>query len=158
MKRVHYFSSFKNTYFIFGLLFTIFSSYSQVIKVDKPNIIIFYADDLGWQDTEVNDVDAPCPWETPNFKRLAKQAINFTQAYSPAPVCSPSRVALITGVHPALSGKTSINGGKPETVSKSANIMVSPYQPGHMNPSEYTLANALVDHGYTTAHVGKWHI
>ena len=128
------------------------------VEIIKPNIIIFYADDLGWQDTEINDVDEPCPWETSNIKRLAEQSINFTQAYSPAPVCAPSRIALVTGVHPARLGKISVRGGTPEVVPASALALISPYQMGHMDADEYTLAAALRDYGYSTAHVGKWHI
>ncbi|MDX2430970.1 MAG: sulfatase-like hydrolase/transferase [Bacteroides sp.] len=134
------------------------SSCSHETVIDKPNIIIFYADDLGWQDTEINDVDDPCPWETPNIKRLAELSINFTQAYSPAPVCAPSRIALVSGVHPARLGKISVRGGTPEVVPASALALISPYQLGHMNADEYTVAAALRDHGYSTAHVGKWHI
>ena len=150
--------SFKYYILLVLFLFTLMSACVKDDIVDKPNIIIFYADDLGWQDTEVNDVDEPCPWETPNINRLAEQAINFTQAYSPAPVCAPSRVALVSGVHPAHSGKISIGGGSPEGDSNSAHALISPYQPGNMSPDEYTVAAALRDYGYSTAHVGKWHI
>ena len=46
---------------------------------EKPNIVIFYVDDLGWQDVQVNDLDDPCPYETPNIKKFAEGGMNFTQ-------------------------------------------------------------------------------
>jgi hypothetical protein len=55
----------------------------------KPNIVIFYVDDLGWQDIQLNDLDDPCLYETPNMIKLAEVGINFTRAYSPAPTCAP---------------------------------------------------------------------
>ena len=64
----------------------------------KPNIIIFYADDLGWQDVQLNDLDEPCAWDTPNITAFAKDAINFTNGYSPAPTCGPSRAALLSRI------------------------------------------------------------
>jgi len=96
----------KNKTNLLGLLFlSLFVSnamYSQKnSKLIKPNIIIFYADDLGWQDVQLNDLDAPCAWDTPNIAKLAEDAINFTNAYSPAPTCAPSRSALLSGLHPA---------------------------------------------------------
>ena len=72
----------------------------------KPNVIIFYADDLGWQDVQLNDLDEPCAWDTPNITKFAKDAINFTNGYSPAPTCGPSRAALLSGLHPAKTGIT----------------------------------------------------
>ena len=66
----------------------------------RPNIILFYVDDLGWQGTQINDVDSPCPYETPNVVKLAAQGMNFTQAYSAAPTCAPSRAGILTGQHP----------------------------------------------------------
>ena len=80
-------------------------------KLIKPNVIIFYADDLGWQDVQLNDLDEPCAWDTPNITALAKDAINFTNAYSPAPTCAPSRSALLSGLHPAKTGITNVSGG-----------------------------------------------
>ena len=74
--------------------------------VKNPNILIFYVDDLGWQDVQLNDIDAPCPYETPNIVKLAANGMNITQGYSPAPTCAPSRAGIITGRHPAKLGFT----------------------------------------------------
>jgi arylsulfatase A-like enzyme len=122
-----------------------------------PNIVIFLADDLGWQDTKLNDVGANCPWETPNVERLAARGMNFPQAYSPAPTCTPTRVALLTGKHSVRTGVTHVSGGQPP-IGRAADTHMDPFYPARMEVSEVTIANALRDYGYRTGHVGKWHV
>ncbi|WP_055444474.1 sulfatase [Lacinutrix himadriensis] len=122
----------------------------------KPNVIIFYADDLGWQDVQLNDLDEPCAWDTPNIAKLAEDAINFTNAYSPAPTCAPSRSALLSGLHPAKTGITNVSGGKIPKAQRSEKYM-SPYFPEGLMPENFTIAEALKMNGYRTGHVGKWH-
>ena len=92
----------------------------------RPNIIIFYVDDLGWQGTQLNDVDSPCPYETPNVAKLAKQGMNFTNAYSPAPSCAPSRAGLITGQHPGKLRYTHVTFDRIPT-GKPSQEFVDPY-------------------------------
>ena len=77
--------------FLFLIIATFFLKGQDIVK---PNVIIFYADDLGWQDTEINNLDEPSPWVTPNISKLANDGVNFTNGYSPAPTCAPSRCAL----------------------------------------------------------------
>ena len=91
-----------------------------------PNVIIFYVDDLGWQDVELNDLDDPCPYETPNIKKLAKSGMNFTQAYSPAPTCSPSRAGIITGQHPAKIKLTHVDLGSTKP-ARDTDRLIAPY-------------------------------
>lgn len=122
-----------------------------------PNIILFYVDDLGWQDTNLNQVDEPSPWETPNIERMAALAMNFPQAYSAAPSCVPSRVALMTGKHPARTGVTHVRGGIPP-VGRISDSHMDPYYPARMNVEEVTIADALQQYGYRTGHIGKWHM
>ncbi len=134
------------------------STISKVSSSIKPNIIVFYVDDLGWQDTPLNDVDKPTPWETPNIMALSKRGMNFTQAYSPAPTCAPSRGGLISGQHPAKTNFTHVAGADiPKPQNKHAQL-VSPYFNDHLEPETLTLAEALKDNGYKTGHVGKWHM
>lgn len=125
--------------------------------IEKPNIIIFYVDDLGWQDIQLNDLDSPCAYDTPNISKLASSGMNMTQGYSPAPTCSPSRAAIITGQHPAQIGLTHVNLGviKP---NKKHELLASPYLEGHLNTNLMTLADALKLNGYRTGHSGKWHV
>ncbi len=131
-------------------------SHSQENDLIKPNVIIFYADDLGWQDVELNDLDEPCAWDTPNIKELAKDAINFTNGYSPAPTCAPSRCAILTGLHPAKTGITNVSGGNIPKAHRSSQY-ISPYFPEGLMPEHFTIAEALKMNGYKTGHVGKWH-
>ena len=123
----------------------------------KPNVVIFYADDLGWQDTELNDLDDPVVWETPNIAKLAKDAVNFTNGYSPAPTCAPSRAALLSGLHPAKTGITNVVGGQIPAPRKSEKY-ISAYFPEGLSPEHLTIAEALKMNGYRTGHVGKWHV
>ena len=125
--------------------------------VENPNILIFYVDDLGWQDVQLNDIDAPCPYETPNIVKLAANGMNITQGYSPAPTCAPSRAGIITGRHPAKLGFTHVTGG---TIPKGrkTEAMLEPYLDAHMPLDALTLATALGRNGYRTGHVGKWHL
>ncbi|MGH8701396.1 MAG: sulfatase family protein [Burkholderiales bacterium] len=99
-----------------------------------PNIIMIYADDLGWGDVGFNGRTA---WRTPNLDRLAAQGTVFRRWYSGAVVCAPSRAALLTG-------KSTIHNGV------SANNADLPRQ-------EVTIAEALKPLGYATALFGKWH-
>ena len=141
-------------FFTLSLLIT---TASLASALEKPNIIIFYVDDLGWQDVGLNDLDAECPYETPNLDKLAAMGMNFTQAYSPAPSCSPSRAGIITGQHPAQLGITHVYLGK-VTEGRPKDQFLSPYLDQHLNFDHLTLADAMKDNGYKTGHVGKWHI
>ncbi|EMI43680.1 sulfatase [Rhodopirellula sp. SWK7] len=122
-----------------------------------PNVIIFYVDDLGWQDVQIEDVDAPCPYETPNLIKLAKTGMTFTQAYSPAPTCSPSRAGIITGQHPAKIKLTHVDHGKVPT-ARATERLIAPYLQSHLDLDLMTLADAMKQNGYRTGHVGKWHV
>ena len=124
---------------------------------ETPNIIIFYVDDLGWQDVQLNELDEPCPYETPNLIKLAKSGMNFTQAYSPAPTCSPSRAGIITGQHPAKIKMTHVDLGSIK-VGKSSDLLVAPYLEGLLDRDLLTLADAMKANGYHTGHSGKWHV
>jgi arylsulfatase A-like enzyme len=150
-------------YKLLGFVSAVLISYSvQANKlndpVNKPNVIIFYVDDLGWQDTALNDVDEPTPWETPNMIALAKRGINFSQAYSSAPTCAPSRAGLISGLHPAKTNFTHVAGARvPEAKIKQSQL-IAPYFNDHMPKDSLSLAEALRANGYKTGHVGKWHM
>ncbi len=104
--------------------------------INKPNIILCMADDLGWGDPGFNGNSVI---KTPNLDAMAKASLKFTRFYSAAPVCSPTRGSCITGRHPYRYGIFFANVG-------------------HMRKKEITLAEALKIHGYTTGHFGKWHL
>ena len=124
----------------------------------KPNVLLMLVDDLGWQDVVSYDLDEPCPYETPNIDGLAKRGVLFKNGYSPSPVCSPSRCAIISGKHPARTMSTTVASGKPPSVFHHQNSFVAPWCRGGMDTEETTIAEALKSNGYRTGHVGKWHI
>lgn len=114
----------------------------SVIKLraeDRPNIVVVLCDDLGYGDLECYGHPHI---KTPNLNKLAKEGIRFTDFYSAAPVCSPSRVGLLTGRSPNRAG-------------------VYDWIPGnkhiHMRSSEVTIPQLLKKAGYATCMSGKWH-
>ena len=114
------------------LLLSVFAISAQG-KSDRPNIILFYVDDLGWKDLSCQ---GSLFYETPNIDRLAQDGVRFTQAYAAYPRCLPSRYGVITGCYPARSG-----------VSEAL-----------LRPSDVTLGEALQQAGYATCFIGKWHL
>ena len=124
----------------------------------KPNVVLLLADDLGWQDLKCYDIDEPSPMETPNLDALARRGVMFWQAYSPAPVCSPSRAAILSGFHPVRGEMTSVAGGDPPCPASSKSPLINPYNTARMPTERFTLAEALKREGYATGHAGKWHV
>jgi len=107
----------------------------------KPNVLVIMTDDQG--SVDVNCYGAS-DLETPHMDALARRGVRFTQFYSAAPVCSPSRAGLLTGRYPQRAGMPN-------------NAPSTPDKPG-MPPSEVTMAEMFKAAGYVTAHVGKWHL
>ncbi|MGJ8656609.1 MAG: sulfatase [Akkermansiaceae bacterium] len=124
----------------------------------KPNVILILTDDLGWQDVKCYDVDKPSPIDTPYLDAFAKKGVMFWQAYSPAPTCSPSRCAIMSGDHPARAQKTHVVGGSPPLARGINARMMDPWYSGRMPEDTFTLAKAMKQNGYVTGHSGKWHI
>jgi arylsulfatase A len=120
---------------------------------ERPNIVFLLADDLGWSDTAVYGGDLV---NTPNLTRLAKSGVRFTNAYSAAPVCSPSRASLLTGKYPArLHMTTWYEASQAPPTNKK---LIPPTTVGDLPLSETTIAEVLQSNGYLTAHIGKWHL
>ena len=109
----------------------------------RPNIVFVLADDLGWVDLGCTGSDLH---QTPNIDQLAAASMGFTRAYT-APTCSPSRSALLSGKNPARLGI--VGHGGIRKMGGGGDFLVS---------QEYTLAEALRDAGYSTCHIGKWHV
>ncbi|NBP80584.1 arylsulfatase, partial [bacterium] len=110
----------------------------------KPNIIVVFCDDLGYGD--LGCFGHPTI-HTPHLDRMAAEGLKLTQFYSAAPVCTPSRAALMTGRLPIRSGMCS-----------DKRRVLFPDSGGGIPDSEITLAEALRQQGYATACVGKWHL
>ena len=111
---------------------------------DVPNVVVIYADDLGWGDLAC--YGAPSI-RTPNLDRMAAEGQRWTNFYSAAPVCTPSRAALLTGRYPVRSGMASTK-----------RRVLFPTSKGGLPASEATLPELLKGKGYATACVGKWHL
>jgi len=131
------------------LTLTLFSVKAQ----EKPNILFILTDDLGY--TDLGSYGNPYN-ETPNIDSLAHGGIRFTQAYTASPVCSPSRVALLTGIHPARVGLTNFLVGR----RTNENSSIDPPQDWTLGlaGNYLTLAEYLKGQGYQTGFVGKWHL
>ena len=104
-----------------------------------PNVVVIFADDLGYGDLGCFGSSIP----TPNLDALAGEGVRLTRFYSASPVCSPARAALLTGRYPARTGIV--------------NVLMPPDKNG-LSPSENTLPKILKTRGYRTACVGKWHL
>ena len=118
-------------------------AFSAVVSAaEKPNVVIIYADDLGWGDLSCYGNQA---YQTPNLDRMAKEGAKFTSFYVATPSCAPSRAALLTGRFPYRTGVPS-------------NPTPDAGRDHGIKASETTLAEILKPEGYATKIVGKWHL
>jgi len=113
---------------------------AQTLPQTKPNIIVLFADDMGYGDLSCYGHPNI---QTPNLDRLANEGVRFTSGYAAASVCTPSRVGLLTGRYAKRAGLPNNLG--PESL-------------GGLPLSEITIAQQLKSQGYKTAAIGKWHI
>ncbi|MCM2370288.1 sulfatase [Aporhodopirellula aestuarii] len=120
-----------------------------------PNVVLIMADDLGWKDLHCYGNDK---LDTPHLDQLARQGLLFTDAYSAAPVCTPTRAALMTGESPARLNITNHAGGHPENFQKPGTDLITPTWLRHLPLERVTLAEQLKAAGYATGFVGKWHL
>ncbi|WP_242120223.1 sulfatase family protein [Aestuariivivens sediminicola] len=135
----------KKTAVIFNLILFTFLSCNEskqkdeVVKNERPNIIMVYMDDMGYGDLECygNPVI-----KTPHLNKMAAEGIKFTSFYAPSSVCTPSRAGLLTGRYPVRNAP---NNFGPESTNG-------------LPLSEVTIANVLKESGYATGIIGKWHL
>lgn len=109
-------------------------------ELSKPNVIIIFTDDQGYQDVGV--FGSPLI-STPNLDQMAEDGIRFTDFYSASPVCSPSRAALLTGAYPPRV---------------SVPVVLWPNSDSGLPSEEITIADMLKTKNYATACIGKWHL
>ena len=109
-------------------------------SADRPNIVLIYADDLGFGDVGCNGAKAGL---TRRWTRLARQGLNFTDAHSASATCTPSRYALLAGEYAWRRRGTGVLPGDARLI---------------VEPGRTTLAGVLKRAGYRTGVVGKWHL
>lgn len=132
---------------------------------DQPNIIIYMVDDLGW-----NHISARQPtmgtgggiYQTPNLETLANEGLSFTHAYA-QPNCAPTRAAMLSGQYPARIHNDvyvvgSLNRHGRGGISKKDAKFKGPRQTEDVAAEAITIAEALKRNGYSTAHIGKYHV
>jgi uncharacterized sulfatase len=134
-----------------GLLPLMISAQSSAGIKSKPNIIILYADDLGWGDLGCYGNNNH---QTPNLDKLANKGVKFTNAYAAAPISSASRASILTGKSPARLGF--------EFVSTHGNVLnkklISPKRTINLALEEICFSEIVEKAGYKTAMFGKWHV
>lgn len=106
----------------------------------KPNVVLIYADDLGFGDLECYGARGV---KTPNVNRLANDGLRFTNAHAVASTSTPSRYSLLTGEYPWRKPGTDVAAGDAAMI---------------VTPEQYTVADVFKEAGYTTAAFGKWHL
>lgn len=129
------------------------SSATEKPNVEKPNIILIFADDLGWQECGFTGSDYN---ETPHLDRLAKQGMVFTQAYAAAGNCAPSRACLLSGQYTPRHGVYAV-GSTDRGPAERMRLVPIKNRSG-LPADEFTLPKALKSAGYTTGMFGKWHL
>ena len=126
--------------FLFALLLGVYF-HGLVVADDKPNFIVIFTDDQGYNDLGCFGSKTI---KTPNIDRMASEGRKYTSFYVPCSVCSPSRAALLTGCYPKRVGMHE--------------HVLFPRSEHGLNPEEHTIADQLKAIGYATACVGKWHL
>ncbi|HUT25298.1 MAG TPA: arylsulfatase [Sumerlaeia bacterium] len=115
---------------------------SPPLPAKPPNIVFILADDMGYGDLACQNPESKIP--TPNLDRLAREGMRFTDAHSPAAVCTPTRYAILTGRY---CWRTHLKSG-----------VLWAWDPPLIEPDRLTLPAMLKRHGYDTACIGKWHL
>lgn len=127
----------------------------------QPNIVICMVDDLGWNQISVSQstMNTHHPeYATPTLEMLASKGLSFTHAYS-QPNCAPTRAAMLSGQYPArVNNDVYVVGGLNRKSKRKKTRFNGPEQSGEVAAAAITMAEALKENGYATAHIGKYHV
>ncbi|MEO8573315.1 MAG: sulfatase-like hydrolase/transferase [Pyrinomonadaceae bacterium] len=123
---------------------------SSAVAASRPNILFILADDAGWGD--LSCYGRP-DYRTPNLDKLARQGIRFTNAYSAAPVCTPTRVGFHTGRYPAR-----LSVGLEEPIHERKELSDDKLKATGIPHEHPTVSSLIKSAGYSTALIGKWHV
>jgi arylsulfatase A len=146
------------------VLWTCASLLAATTKNERPNILFILIDDMGWKDI---GYAGSTYYETPHIDKLASEGMHFLNAYSAAPICSPSRGAIFSGKYPARTQFTAVWKGPAgpddrlhnNSKYSGSNDQYFEARNRHALPgNEVILAQALADGGYRTGIFGKWHM
>ena len=122
------------------VLSTMPSMVAAAVASARPNIVILYADDMGYGDLAIQNPGSKIP--TPHLDQLAREGMRFTDAHSSSGICTPSRYALLTG----------------RFHWRKFHGIVNSFGPPSFDEAELTLPELLKTKGYRTACIGKWHL
>ena len=126
---------------------------------ERPNIVFFFIDDLGWTDVEYMYDQLGVQerfYESPNINQLAAQSVLFTNAYSVGPNCAPSRASLMTGMYTPRHGIFTV--GDPRRGNHKHRKLEPIENKTVLDQSFVTIGEVLQAAGYKTASMGKWHL
>ena len=142
------------TNFFYALIFIniFFISCQKSRKILPPNVLIIIADDLGW--SQIGCYGSTF-YETPNIDKLAKSGIRFSNAYSAASICSPTRAAIMTGKYPARLDLTDFIPGN---FPKNKPLLTPDNWQKYLPLDEETIGEKMEASGYSTGFFGKWHL
>ena len=129
-------------------------SLASALPGKRMNFVFILVDDLGWSDLGCYGADLH---ETPNIDGFSRESLRFSQAYAASPVCTPTRASIMTGKHPARLNMTVWRESTLEDPDPDRRLL-PPQCVSDLPHSEFTIAEALREAGYRTAHIGKWHL
>ncbi len=121
----------------------------------RPNVVMIMIDDLGWTDLHIQGNEK---LETPMLDHFASQGMRFTDSYAAAPVCSPTRAAIMTGMSPARLAITNHVSGNQDRFQPAGATLRAAEMINYLDLDYVTLAEKLKEGGYTTGFFGKWHL
>jgi arylsulfatase A-like enzyme len=152
---------------LLGIFFLTFTA-AKSANADQPNIIVYLVDDLGWNHLSASQVTMGTHsknYRTPNLERLANEGLSFTHAYA-QPNCAPTRAAMLSGQYPArihndvyvVQSLSRFNKNPKKGFTAETASFIPQKQSEDVAPEAITIAEAMKQNGYATAHIGKYHV